>query len=1852
MVTLFGSAPPGGLIIVDPEATVTIRDNDPPARLAIGDGSAEEAAGSMAFAVTVSPASGRAVSVDWATADGSATVAAGDYVAASGTLHFAPGETAKTITVAVIDDPASESDESLSVRLSNAVHAAFDDATGNGVIAANDPQVAAAGRPNIIGTLQEGQTLTAGTAEIADANGLAGVEFEYQWISNDGVADTEIEGATGVTYTLRPEDAGKTILVRVRFEDDAGFAEELTSAASEQVAAVAAGKVTNVTVVAGVDQLLVSWDEVDLAGGYKVQWTSGGQPFDATRQAVITDGATVSYTISSLTAGTAYTVQVIATRQFAPDGTPSDSVSGTPLAAAASQVSGVTVTAEVGVLAVSWNELSGAVGYKVQWKSGTQEFATARQHELTGAATVTYTIPGLTHGRTYAVRVIARLGIGDGTPSSVVETTVRAPAPAQVARVTVTAEEGQLQVSWTALSEADGYLVQWKSDGEEFDAERQGVITAGAAAGFTIPSLTAGTTYTVRVIATREHADDGPASAEVDGIPKWPPPAQVTGLTVIAEVEQLQVSWMAVSEADGYKVQWTPEGSPFDATRQAVLSGSASTSYTITSLDGGVAYTVRVIATREHADDGPASAEAEVIPRAPGLGQVTGVTVTAEVERLRVSWTAVSEADGYKVQWTSGGLLFDATRQAEVSDGAATSYTIELLEPGVPYTVRVIATLAHAADSRASALVDGIPKWPPPEAVTDVAVTASVAELQVSWTAVGEAHGYRVQWTTGGAPFGAMRQAEVSDGATTSYTIASLDAGVAYTVRVIATRDGADDGEPSVTVAGIPKWPPPGRVTGVAVVAGVERLQVSWRAVSDADAYRVQWVSGGQEFDAARQAEVSGGATASYALESLEAGVAYAVRVIAAREHADDGPASAPADATPRAPTPGQVTRVRVTAGVAELRVSWSTASGADGYTVQWTSGGRPFDAARQAEVSDGATEYTIPSLTAGTTYAVQVIATRTHAADGPASAPAEGTPEAPAAAAATPAVTIAAAADTTTETGGAATEFTVVTEGTAAEFVLSRTGSRAAALTVLVSVTEIGDVMLDAAAHDAPVEVTFAAAASTAGLTVQTNDDTTAEAAGFIFATVTPGPTATYHAGDPATAEVAVIDDDGPPDTAPPVVTIASEASEAGLPASVPFTVTIAFTERVTGLAAEEIEVTDGAAAKLDGSGDSYAVTVTPRANLEGAVTVAVPAGAASDVAGNGNVAASAEFAVDTRAPTVLDTTLSNPVEEWTEPPGSGSAAGVVDYGAVTGNLASARASAESRVLPWADGERHAVTVIFDEALDTDSTPAGDAFTVQVDGSRRLVNAVTVRGATVRLLLAEPAAAGQAVTVSYTAPAGTAATPIRDLAGNPAGDLSAGTVNGAAAAGGEPRYDRVHRALLPYAAAALLGDTLAIIGKRVDGAAAGTVPSVAATGTAADAFGPWPARAAPDPGTAALLRGAEFVLPLAAGTAGTAGTAPAAALWGAGSYRSLSGGGDAVDWSGDLTSYHVGADLRVIPELLGGVAVGWSRGAFDYTDRAAGAGALDGTYETMLLSVHPYAGWWLPAAGVGLWMSAGYGWGEVRVDDQARSAHATALRMLSGAVGASGRLLATEALIAGGTTRLRVRGEGALARVDVDDGDTIAPLALDTRRLRLLLEGSHAQSLPWGGRLTPVLEVGLRYDDGDGPRGAGLELAGELSYADPRLGLTVQGRGRWLATHQAAYDEWGAGGLLRLAPGLDRRGLSVSVAPSWGSAASGARALWERGVASGPAPAARAASAPAGRVDAEIGYGLPALGGQAVLTPYGRLALSGEQNRDYRIGSRLEMQAFSLSLEARVATSPERDSAEYGASLQARLTY
>ena len=97
------------------------------------------------------------------------------------------------------------------------------------------PNSPATGAPTISGTVRVGETLTAGTSAIADADGMSGAVFIYQWLAKGA----DVAGATSDTYTLVDTDVGKTIKVKVSFRDDRNHQESLTSAATAAATAAA-----------------------------------------------------------------------------------------------------------------------------------------------------------------------------------------------------------------------------------------------------------------------------------------------------------------------------------------------------------------------------------------------------------------------------------------------------------------------------------------------------------------------------------------------------------------------------------------------------------------------------------------------------------------------------------------------------------------------------------------------------------------------------------------------------------------------------------------------------------------------------------------------------------------------------------------------------------------------------------------------------------------------------------------------------------------------------------------------------------------------------------------------------------------------------------------------------------------------------------------------------------------------------------------------------------------------------------------------------------------------------------------------------------------------------------------------------------------------------------------------------------------------------------------------------------------------------------------------------------------------------------------------------------------------------
>ena len=210
-------------------ATITIEDDDPEPSLSVADATATEGE-SAAFAVTLEPASGKSVQVEWtASVEGDDSATSGtDFTAHSATLEFEPGETRQTAAVATVaDDARDEDDETFTLALSDAINASISDATATGTIV-NDPRPAVGFTSDSTIILEE-----AGAVEVeVKLDSAATVPITVDWATvessgDEAEANVDYTAASG-TLTFAAGDTKKTITVAIIDDDVLEALDEFT----------------------------------------------------------------------------------------------------------------------------------------------------------------------------------------------------------------------------------------------------------------------------------------------------------------------------------------------------------------------------------------------------------------------------------------------------------------------------------------------------------------------------------------------------------------------------------------------------------------------------------------------------------------------------------------------------------------------------------------------------------------------------------------------------------------------------------------------------------------------------------------------------------------------------------------------------------------------------------------------------------------------------------------------------------------------------------------------------------------------------------------------------------------------------------------------------------------------------------------------------------------------------------------------------------------------------------------------------------------------------------------------------------------------------------------------------------------------------------------------------------------------------------------------------------------------------------------------------------------------------------------------------------------------------------------
>ena len=391
---------------------------------------------------------------------------------------------------------AGDLDNTIKVRVTFTDDAGHAESLTSAATQAVAPAHTAPGSPQDLAVSTNGSgTLAASWQAPASDGGRSITGYTVQWKTASGSWDlpSDVSEATtaGTTHNITGLTDGTPYAVRVLATNGIGDGEPTQEeTATPQAPAPPRGPrdigtVTLSSTTPGVIE--ASWEEPDEEpANYRIMWAKVGEPYltwtDSSGNAFPTG---TTQTITGLEEGVQYKAKARASY----DGTAGDWSAEVTITVASSTTNTATVPGAptglsvspdgTGSLAASWqapasNGGSNLTGYTVQWKESTGSWDSSSDVSEATTAGTAHTITGLTDGTSYAVRVLATNGIGDGEPTSEETATPQAPAPPlgprDIGTVTLSSTTpGTIQVSWDAPDEEPAnYRVMWAKVGEPY----------------------------------------------------------------------------------------------------------------------------------------------------------------------------------------------------------------------------------------------------------------------------------------------------------------------------------------------------------------------------------------------------------------------------------------------------------------------------------------------------------------------------------------------------------------------------------------------------------------------------------------------------------------------------------------------------------------------------------------------------------------------------------------------------------------------------------------------------------------------------------------------------------------------------------------------------------------------------------------------------------------------------------------------------------------------------------------------------------------------------------------------------------------------------------------------------------------------------------------------------------------------------------------------------------------------------------------------------------------------------------------------------------------------------------------
>ncbi|NUO01884.1 MAG: fibronectin type III domain-containing protein [Saprospiraceae bacterium] len=495
---------------------------------------------------------------------------------------------------------------------------------------------------------------------------------------------------------------------------------------------------------------------------------------------------------------------------------PLTSTCGTPGSLSASAITATTAT-------LTWGAVSGATSYNIQWRPvGTTTWSS------TTSGTTSVAISGLNAGTQYEfqVQAVCSTGPGSFSASSTFTTTAQQSCgtPTNLLATSITA--GSAVLSWTGVSGATSYNVQWRIFGTTTWSNGTTSNTS-----LQITGLVAGTQYEFQVQAVCGTTTGSFASvfkfttgtAQGCGIPQG-----LNATNIGATVATL--NWTAISGATSYNVRWRQTG-----TATWTTGSTSNTFLNISGLNSRTSYEFQVQAvcgatTGSYSDSASFSTgSSDSVCGTPGGLSATAITTTTAT----LNWAFISGAVSYNVQWRpTGSTTWSAGSTAN------TFLNISGLSAGTTYEFQVQAicgSLSGTFSASANFTTTTGAGCGTPSGLNATAVTTTTATL--NWAAVSGATSYNVQWRPTG-----ITTWSTGSTANTFLNISGLSAGTTYEFQIQAvcsSLTGAFSASANFTTTAGASCGTPSGLNATAVTASSATL--NWASVSGAVTYNVQW---------------------------------------------------------------------------------------------------------------------------------------------------------------------------------------------------------------------------------------------------------------------------------------------------------------------------------------------------------------------------------------------------------------------------------------------------------------------------------------------------------------------------------------------------------------------------------------------------------------------------------------------------------------------------------------------------------------------------------------------------------------------------------------------------------------------------------------------------------------------------------------------------------------------------------------------------------------------------------------------------------------------------------------------------